>query len=43
MLRKINIALGIAALVGLLFCGGVLLYTHLSDIENSKIVQQLGD
>jgi hypothetical protein len=42
MLKKINTSLGIIAIVGLLFCGGVFLYTHFSNIENSHIVQQLG-
>ena len=42
MLRKLNTALGIIAIVGALFCGGMYAYTHLSSIENSSIVQQLG-
>lgn len=42
MLRKLNTALGIMAIVGALFVGGMFLYTHFSNIENSEIVQQLG-
>ena len=42
MLRKINTALGIVAVIGALFVSGVFAYTHLSDIEDSNIVKELG-
>ncbi len=42
MLRKLNYTLGIIALCGALFCGGVFAYTHLSDIKDSKIIRELG-
>ncbi len=41
MLRKLNISLGIIALVGALFCGGFYAYTHFSSIENSKVIRNL--
>lgn len=40
-MKRINIYLAIVAVVGALFCGGIFAYTHLSSLENSKIVQQL--
>lgn len=42
MLRKINLALGAIAGVGLLFVGGVILWTMLSSPENSTITQLIG-
>lgn len=42
MLRKLNITLGICAFVGAIFCASVFAYNHISDVNNSKIVQSLG-
>lgn len=42
MLRKLNITLGVIAFAGAIFCASVFAYTHLSDVNNSKIVQSLG-
>lgn len=41
MLKKINFALAIIALCSTLFVGGVAIYTHVSDLSNSKVVQKL--
>lgn len=41
MLRKINITLAILCTCGALFCGGIFAYTHLSKIEDSKVVTGL--
>ena len=41
MLRKINVTLAILCTLGLIFIGAVFAYNHLSDIQNSKVVQQL--
>lgn len=42
MLKKLNITLGIIALCGALFAGGVWIYANHTEIENSKIIQQIG-
>lgn len=42
MLRKLNIALGIFAICGALFVGGVYVYTHHTSIENKKVIKELG-
>lgn len=41
MLRKLNVALGVIALIGLLFCVGFYTYNHFTSVENSKIIKQL--
>lgn len=42
MLRKLNITLGIFAVCGALFVGGVYFYTHHTSIENNKVIKELG-
>lgn len=42
MLRKLNITLGIFAIIGALFVGGVYLYTTKVNIDDNKIVESLG-
>lgn len=42
MLRKLNTALGIIAIIGALICGGTYLYFHYSEIEASSVVHVLG-
>lgn len=42
MIKKINFTLGIIAICGALFVGSVILLNHLTDVNNSSIVQQLG-
>ena len=41
MLRKLNITLGVLCLVGALLCAGALIYSRVSDVNNSKVAQQL--
>ena len=41
MIKKLNITLVIACVIGAIFIGGVLLYDHFTDIRDSNIVTQL--
>lgn len=41
MIRKINITLAILCTAGAIFVGAIFAYTHLSDIQSSKVVQSL--
>lgn len=42
MIKKLNITLAVIAVIGALFCGGMYAYNHFSDVQNSKVIQQLG-
>lgn len=41
MLRKINSVLVIIAVCTSLFCAGCFVYSNFTDVENSKLIQEL--
>ena len=41
MLKKVNMYLAILAVVGAMLCGAAYAYTHITDIQNSHIIQKL--